>query len=78
MSDTAALARTKQELISKRQSLDNQLDDSIDRQIEILNAQIVIQKEQTKHEIREQQEKIASMKADICEDTDKIGLKILR
>ena len=40
MSDTGALARTKQELISKRKSLDNQLDTNIDKQIEILNAQL--------------------------------------
>ena len=38
----------------------------------------MIQKEQTKHEIREQNEKIASMKADICMETNGIGHKILR
>ena len=78
MADVATVETPKQNLLKQRKSLDAELSKSVDNQVELLNQQIEVEKALTKAEIAEQKESISRLKADLADECNQIGVKILR
>ena len=78
MAQVATAETPKHELLNQRKSLEKQLSQSVDDQVELINQQIQVENALTKQEVAQQKESIARLKADLADECCDIGLKILR
>ncbi len=66
MAQVATADTPKHELLNQRKSLEKQLSQSVDDQVELVNQQIQVENALTKQEIAQQKESIARLKADLA------------